>query len=97
MTDKQRQSFEQGIDAIEQALDDVVEHGSDDELFIASYLQGHFALVVSRVLIHQQHCFDVLNATLCASLDEAFANQELEDADQQAVRQRWAALIEPYL
>ncbi len=37
------ESVVNAIADIEASLDDVVNHGSDDELFIASYLQGHFA------------------------------------------------------
>ena len=38
------ESVVNAIADIEASLDDVVNHGSDDELFIASYLQGHFAV-----------------------------------------------------
>lgn len=36
------------IGQIESALDSVVDHGSDEELFIASYLQGHFAVIARQ-------------------------------------------------
>ena len=43
------ESVVNAIADIEASLDDVVNHGSDDELFIASYLQGHFAVEARQI------------------------------------------------
>ncbi|MDO6568717.1 YfcL family protein [Alteromonas sp. 1_MG-2023] len=81
------------IAAIEAALDDVVNHGSDDELFTASYLQGHFA-VVSRLLEMQPTAtLEQLNSDMIASLQAAFDNKELEGDDAAQVTALWTRLL----
>ncbi|MCU7555944.1 YfcL family protein [Alteromonas sp. ASW11-19] len=77
---------------IEQSLDDVVNHGSDDELFVASYLQGHFAVISKQLEMQADATLDKLDAAMQDSLDAAFANRELEPDDQQAVAALWARL-----
>ncbi|WP_394223249.1 YfcL family protein [Alteromonas gracilis] len=81
------------IAKIETSLDDVVNHGSDDELFIASYLQGHFAVEARQMEMQEDATVDKLNQKMLESLDSAFANNELESEDAQQVKALWARLV----
>lgn len=87
-----KQFIEQVI-AIEQQLDSVVEHGSDDELFIASYLQGHLALIAKPMEIMPAPSIAILDNAVKDSLLQAFDNAELEVADQQKVYALWHKLL----
>ncbi|NDV91925.1 YfcL family protein [Alteromonas sp. 345S023] len=78
---------------IEAALDDVVNHGSDDELFIASYLQGHFAVESRQVEMQDDATMDTLNERVLASLESAFANNELDEGDAVLVSAMWQRLM----
>ena len=81
------------IAQIEAALDDVVNHGSDDELFTASYLQGHFAVVARKLEMDSSATITSLNQNMLASLDAAFANNELEKEDAELVSALWVRLL----
>ncbi|GEA06645.1 hypothetical protein KUL42_14060 [Alteromonas sp. KUL42] len=83
----------EAIAKIESALDDVVNHGSDDELFIASYLQGHFAVESRQLEMQQDATLTLLNTKMCNSLESAFANNELEAEDAKQVRALWERLF----
>ncbi|MDO6695332.1 YfcL family protein [Aliiglaciecola sp. 3_MG-2023] len=87
------QQLEEFIQQAESQLDAVVETGTDDELFIAGYLHGHFSLVVSQALISEQANIKTLNKLLTENLDSAFAQKELEPEDQQKVILLWQSLI----
>ena len=86
-------SFIQQSQQIEQALDSVVDHGSDDELFIASYLQGHFAVISKPLEMDEQASLSKLDEAVTKSLTDAFANNELEADDQQKVFFLWQRLV----
>ena len=60
----------------------VVEQGSDQQLFIAGYLHGHFSLVLAQVNRQNLEAVQQFKALLLANLEQAFAQQELESADQ---------------
>lgn len=81
------------IAAIEAALDDVVNHGSDDELFTASYLQGHFAVVARQLEMETSATIASLNQNMQISLEAAFDNNELEKEDADLVSALWARLL----
>ncbi|SHG41670.1 YfcL protein [Marisediminitalea aggregata] len=89
-------SFVQLVDDIDAALDNVVDTGSDDALFIASYLQGHFAVQARKLELESQASAQLLNERMQASLSAAFENKELEGEDQVAVTALWQQLITPY-
>lgn len=55
------QGVVKAIAEIEASLDDVVNHGSDDELFIASYLQGHFAVEARQLEMREDASLELLN------------------------------------
>lgn len=85
--------FVQAVETIDSALDGVVDHGSDDELFIASYLQGHFAVEARKLELDDSASVEKLNDMMHQSLNQAFANNELEPADQQAVFALWQKML----
>ncbi|MFT4937456.1 MAG: hypothetical protein ACI88A_000471 [Paraglaciecola sp.] len=75
-------------------LDAVVVNGSDQELFIASYLTGHFALVVGQAQVDQdsageQMSIKYLNVLMLNSLEAAFLENELEKDEQKQVLGLW--------
>lgn len=77
---------------IERKLDSVVDEGSDDDLFIASYLQGHFAVESRRLEAHADSTLETLMQVMQTSLDQAFENGELEESDQSLVLTLWQNL-----
>lgn len=87
-------AFEQLVDTIQNKFDQVVEHGSDQELFVAGYLSGHFSLVVSQCQLQGEEHIDALNKGMLESLDKAFANGELEEPDQQDVKAFWSDCLQ---
>ncbi|APD94560.1 hypothetical protein BM523_11395 [Alteromonas mediterranea] len=87
------QGVVRAIAEIEASLDDVVNHGSDDELFIASYLQGHFAVEARQLEMREDASLELLNEKMLSSLDSAFKNNELESEDAKQVKALWARLV----
>lgn len=83
-------NFETLVDNIQHKFDQVVEQGSDQDLFVAGYLSGHFSLVVSQCQLQGQETVEALNLGMLASLDKAFSDGELEETDQQDVKTFWA-------
>ncbi|WP_296053021.1 YfcL family protein [uncultured Alteromonas sp.] len=90
---KASDAFVNAVATIDSALDSVVDHGSDDELFIASYLQGHFAVEARKLELDETASVEKLSHIMQQSLEQAFANNELEPADQQAVTVLWQKLL----
>lgn len=90
---KASDSFVRAVERIDSALDAVVDHGSDDELFIASYLQGHFAVEARKLELDESASIEKLNSVMQQSLDQAFSNNELAPEDQQAVAALWQKLL----
>lgn len=81
------------IKKTEKYLDQVVENGSDQELFIASYLQGHFAVAAGQSQVRNMSQVTQLNDLMETSLDAAFDNNELDKSDQNQVLKLWQILI----
>ncbi|WP_218355348.1 YfcL family protein [Alteromonas lipotrueiana] len=79
---------------IEENLDSVVDHGNDDELFIASYLQGHFAVISKPLEVDPEASVAKLDAEVTQSLKSAFSNRELEAEDQDKVWSMWSQQIQ---
>lgn len=86
--------FTQYLDKVQAHFDDVVNKGDDQELFISSYLNGHFSLAGSQCLNEQQLSLESLDSKMQASLADAFANGELEEQDQQQVYALWQDSLE---
>ncbi|TPV60726.1 YfcL family protein [Aestuariibacter sp. GS-14] len=89
-------SFVQLVNDIDTALDNVVDTGSDDALFIASYLQGHFAVQARKLELEAEASAQLLNERMQTSLSAAFKNKELEGDDQTAVLALWQQLLAPF-
>ena len=87
------QGVVKAIAEIEASLDDVVNHGSDDELFIASYLQGHFAVEARQLEMREDASLELLNEKMLSRLESAFKNNELESEDAKQVKALWARLV----
>ncbi|GAA6185199.1 MULTISPECIES: YfcL family protein [Alteromonadaceae] len=87
------QQLENFIQQAESQLDGVVETGTDDELFIAGYLHGHFSLVVSQALSSEQANIETLDTLLSENLNSAFEQKELEPEDQQKVLMLWQSIL----
>lgn len=81
------------IQKTENYLDKVVEHGTDQELFIASYLQGHFAVAAGQSQVKQMTQIQQLNELMNTSLAAAFDNNELATEDQKQVQSLWQLLV----
>jgi hypothetical protein len=81
------------IQQIENYLDNVVQHGNDQALFISSYLQGHFAVVAGQSQVQQMVRVVQLVQLMEQSLEKAFANNELETTDQKQVLALWQSFI----
>ena len=82
------------IEQTQTYLDAVVINGSDHELFIASYLTGHFALVVGQAQVEkeaagEQMSIAHLNVLMLNSLNSAFLQNELEKDEQKHVLSLW--------
>jgi hypothetical protein len=78
------------VSTAEQYFFDVVEKGSDQELFIAGYVQGHFSLALAQLQAHENRTVEQFKNIISVNLDQAFAAQELELKDQLQAR----ALVE---
>lgn len=87
------EAFVKQVLAIDAALDDVVNHGSDDDLFIAIYLQGHYAVIARKLEMRVDACLDVLDHHMSSSLQDAFDNKEVDDADADKILSLWSSLI----
>ncbi|MBO1255124.1 YfcL family protein [Alteromonas sp. 5E99-2] len=79
--------------ALESALDSVVDTGTDEELFIASYLQGHVAVIAKPMEVEPGASLPLLNEKVLSSLHSAFDNNELESGDQKRVLALWQSLV----
>ena len=77
----------------EDYLDSVVEHGNDQELFIASYLQGHFAVAAGQSQVQEMTQVEQLSELMFTSLSTAFSHNELVADDQQQVLSLWQTLL----
>jgi hypothetical protein len=86
----------EAIKSIDNALDNVVDTGSDEELFYASYLQGHFAVIARPLEAQADATITTLQQQMADSLAAAFANKELEPQDQTHVENLWQRLNTTY-
>lgn len=74
-------------------LDQMIPTASDDELFAAGYLRGHFDLAVGTLEVAAEpFAKPELLAQVDVSLSNAIAQGELDEQDQQLVRQLWQQL-----
>ncbi len=85
-------NIEDVILKIESALDEFIDSGTEEELFLSGYLHGHFSLAVSQALQQQSVTPKNLIREVTTSLELAFENNELEFEDQQKVYDMWNKL-----
>lgn len=90
MSQSELQAF---IANVEQQLDEVVVNGSDQELFISSYLQGHFAVMAGLSQVQNMTKISQLDGLMQTSLEQAFSNKELEAEDQNQVQTLWKSFF----
>ncbi|MCX2533269.1 YfcL family protein [Plesiomonas shigelloides] len=83
--------FEQRVLAL---IDEMVEHGTDDELFAGGYLRGHLTLAVADAEADGVSSLSELAQRVNASLDAAIAKGELSPPDQVLVRNMWQQLYQ---
>lgn len=93
------------LDKKEAFLDSYIDTGSDHELFVASYIHGHFSVVAANILntMHEPknqgfgllHWQEKIIAMLSQSIDLAIANKELSDKDARDVLMMRGALFKP--
>ncbi|MCL1093117.1 YfcL family protein [Shewanella kaireitica] len=82
------------IDKYEQTLQDwiesIVAEGDDDALFASGYLQGHFAVVLSKLENESDQGTQALALQMVECL--ALAREELDDNDYALVNDAWLQL-----
>ena len=94
MTIQTAPSFESIVDKIQDYMDSMVDEGSDQDLFIAGYLSGHFSLVVSQCQLNGNQTREELNKVMGESLQSAFSNGELEKTDQKDALEFWQRCLD---
>lgn len=83
------QDFALYVDKVQALFDSMVEEGSDQELFISGYLNGHFCLISSGCFHSQEFSIAALDRQMRDSLQNAFNNEELQVTDQAQVIEFW--------
>ncbi|GIU10914.1 hypothetical protein TUM4261_21680 [Shewanella sp. c952] len=82
------------IEKYEQTLQDwiesIVAEGDDDALFASGYLQGHFAVVLSKLENESEQGTQALALQMVECL--ALAREELDDNDYALVNDAWLQL-----
>jgi hypothetical protein len=83
------EAFYTKVDSMVAVLESFIADGSDQELFIASYLHGHFDLAIVKaekadvaITPDESARISFLEKALIEQLQLAFDNNELEDKDQ---------------
>lgn len=81
------------VSAVADYFDQMIPTASDDQLFAAGYLRGHFDLAVGTLEVAAQpfNQQDVV-VQVSSSLEQAIANGELNADDQQLVGALWQQL-----
>ncbi|WP_164084674.1 YfcL family protein [Alteromonas flava] len=85
--------LERKVEQIEAKLLDAVNNADDHALFIASYLHGHFDIVVSQTEQLANANVEHLDEFMQQSLQTAFDNHELAADEQRQVFTLWQSLI----
>ncbi|GBL03424.1 YfcL family protein [Glaciecola sp. KUL10] len=84
-----KEVFYTKVDSIVAGLESFISDGTDQELFIASYLHGHFDLAIVKAekadVPDESVHISYLKQALTEQLQEAFDNNELNDNDQAEV------------
>ncbi|TDF39829.1 hypothetical protein EYS14_10055 [Alteromonadaceae bacterium M269] len=92
MADTDKQIFEQAVEQCQLKFDSYVESGTDEELFLSSYLCGHFDLVVGQAFINNQYSLEQLNTALLDSLKSAFEDDNMSAGEREQLLDLWQGL-----
>jgi hypothetical protein len=84
--------FEKAVGLCQEQFDAVVDSGTDEDLFISSYLSGHLDLMVGQAFIQQNYSFEDLNRQVMNSLDASFLNDNLTSEEQEKTCRLWQKL-----
>lgn len=76
------------IEQMEVQFFDVIEKGSDEELALSSYLQGHFDLMLTKTDAEKTHVYAFIEH-FESSLLTAFEQGELASQDQREAKKLW--------
>ncbi|SDJ94555.1 YfcL protein [Ferrimonas sediminum] len=83
------------LDRLEQQADqwmtEMVEQGTDDQVFASGYLQGHLALSLNELDEQQPHLLSLLSEDMDKRISAA--SSELAPDDLNLVRQAWLQLL----
>lgn len=77
-------------------MDEIVEHGTDDELFASGYLRGHLTLAVAELEAQPATPWQMYQQVL-QHLEQAIECGELSPPDQALVRDMWHLLYQQAL
>lgn len=88
------QDFSVYVDKVQALFNSMVEEGSDQELFISGYLNGHFSLVSSVCFNRQELSIEALDKRMRESLQQAFDNDELQGSDQTEALEFWQRCLQ---
>lgn len=83
--------LEQAEIIINNFIDQILEHGCDDQLFASGYLQGHLDLILQSCLQKAQS-FGQFIALMEQSLTKAYSSNELAQPDRLLVQDCWQQL-----
>jgi hypothetical protein len=84
--------FEKAVDRCQELFDTFVDQGTDEELFISSYLSGHFDLIVGQAFIKKNYAFFDLDRSIINSLEAGFETDNLTADEQEKALQLWHRL-----
>ena len=93
-TSQNNEAFDVNVEQIQAFMDSMVDDGSDQELFVAGYLSGHFSLAVSHCELTDARTITELDNSMRNSLQNAFDNDELQANDQQDAWQFWQKCLD---
>jgi len=83
-------NLEHYFDVKEAFLDDYIDSGSDHDLFVASYIHGHFSVEAARAITQRDGKLSeqiaMFEAHLQQSIENAIINKELNSNDANDVR-----------
>lgn len=74
-------------------IDDMVDEGSDDQLFAGGYLRGHLTQSVAELESEGLNDTESLRLRVEESLNQAIRQQELSPPDQILVLELWQELF----
>lgn len=91
------QSIETYLDAQEAKLDQFISTGTEHELFLSSYIHGHFsvqaAAVVSQPFSSVEQAIQTFESGLYNSIKQALDSKELDAQDAQDVLKMFKGLF----